>query len=112
FVTVTNQLTVGDPADAATDVGPLILPKEVDRVAEWVNEAIAEGAQLLTGGKRISETLYQPTVLLNPSEKSKVSTSEIFGPVVCIYSYTDREEAISRANALDVHFQAAVFTKN
>ncbi len=112
FVTVTNQLTVGDPADAATDVGPLILPKEVDRVAEWVNEAIAEGAQLLTGGKRISETLYQPTVLLNPSEKSKVSTTEIFGPVVCIYSYSDRNEAIKRANALDVHFQAAVFTKD
>ncbi|SFW55360.1 Acyl-CoA reductase [Sinomicrobium oceani] len=112
FVTEANQLTVGDPADAATDVGPLILPKEVDRVAEWVNEAIVEGAQLLTGGKRISETLYQPTVLLNPSEKSKVSTNEIFGPVVCIYTYTDRDEAINRANALDVHFQAAVFTKN
>src|SRR5690606_36660169 len=68
--------------------------------------------QLLTGGKRISETLYQPTVILNPSEKSEVSTTEIFGPMVCIYSYSDRNEAIKRANALDVHFQAAVFTKD
>lgn len=112
FVTATNQLTVGDPADATTDVGPLILPKEADRVESWVNEAIDEGATLLAGGKRISETLCQPTVLLNPSENSKVSTNEIFGPVVCIYTYTDRDEAIRRANALDVHFQAAVFTKD
>jgi acyl-CoA reductase-like NAD-dependent aldehyde dehydrogenase len=50
--------------------------------------------------------------LFNPSEDSKVSTNEIFGPVVCIYPFTDRSEAIKRANALDVHFQAAVFTKN
>lgn len=112
FVDATNKLVVGNPAEATTDVGPLILPNEADRVEQWVNEAITEGAQLLAGGKRISETLYQPTVLLNPSEDSKVSTHEIFGPVVCVYTYTDRDEAIIRANALDVHFQASVFTKN
>lgn len=112
FVSATNQLIVGNPAEATTDVGPLILPRELERVEEWVNEAITEGAELLTGGKRISETLYQPTVLLNPSDKSKVSTHEIFGPVVCIYTYSDRDDGIKRANALDVHFQAAVFTKN
>ena len=112
FVVATNKLVVGNPALITTDVGPLILPKEVDRMEAWVNAAIDEGAQLLCGGKRISKTLYQPTVLLNPSEKSKVSTDEIFGPVVCIYTYTDRDEAINRANALNVHFQAAIFTKN
>lgn len=112
FAAATNKLVTGNPLDKKTDVGPLITPKEVDRVEEWVNEAIKKGAKLITGGKRISDTFFQPTVLLNPSEDSKVSTTEIFGPVVCIYSFTDRDEAIKRANALDVHFQAAVFTKN
>ncbi|MEN2402542.1 aldehyde dehydrogenase family protein [Flavobacterium sp. MC2016-06] len=107
-----NKLVTGNPLDKKTDVGPLITPKEVDRVEQWVNEAIESGAKLIAGGKRISETFFQPTVLFNPSEDSNVSIKEIFGPVVCIYSYTDREEAIKRANALDVHFQAAVFTKN
>ncbi|MFQ6600177.1 aldehyde dehydrogenase family protein [Flavobacterium sp. C3NV] len=112
FAAATNKLITGNPLDQKTDVGPLITPKEVDRVEEWVNEAIEKGAQLITGGKRISDTFFEPTVLVNPSEDSKVSTTEIFGPVVCIYSFTDRDEAIKRANALDVHFQAAVFTKN
>ena len=112
FAAATNKLITGNPLDQKTDVGPLITPKEVDRVQEWVKEAIEKGAQLITGGKRISDTFFEPTVLVNPSEDSKVSTTEIFGPVVCIYSYTDRDEAIERANALDVHFQAAVFTKN
>ncbi|KUJ61254.1 aldehyde dehydrogenase [Flavobacteriaceae bacterium CRH] len=112
FSEATNKLIVGNPFDKATDVGSLITPKEVNRVEEWINEAIAEGATLIAGGKRISDTTFQPTILFNPSEDSKVSTNEIFGPVVCIYPFTDREEAIKKANALNVHFQAAVFTKN
>ncbi|OXA88959.1 aldehyde dehydrogenase family protein [Flavobacterium hercynium] len=112
FSMATNKLIVGNPFDEATDVGSLITPKEVNRVEEWVNEAIKEGAKLITGGKKISDTTFQPTVLFNPSEESKVSVNEIFGPVVCIYPFTDREEAIKKANALEVHFQAAVFTKN
>ena len=78
----------------------------------WVNEAIEKGAKVLCGGKKISETCFEPTVLLNPPANAKVSTDEIFGPVVCVYSYTNRLEAIKIANSLDVHFQAAVFTKN
>tara|TARA_R110002020_G_scaffold97708_1_gene233111 strand:+ start:26351 stop:27745 length:1395 start_codon:yes stop_codon:yes gene_type:complete len=112
FLAETNKLTVGNPWDKNTDVGPLISAKEVDRVEEWVNEALVEGATLITGGKRISKTLFQPTVLLDPSERSKVSSKEIFGPVVCIYPFTDRNMAIKKANALEFHFQAAVFTKN
>ena len=107
-----NKLMVGNPMDEKTEVGPLILPKEVDRIEGWVNEAIDSGAELLCGGKRISDTCYEPTVLLNPPAKAKVSTMEIFGPVVCVYSYSERREAIKLANSLDVHFQAAVFTKD
>ena len=107
-----KKLIVGDPLDEKTEVGPLILPREVDRVEEWVNEAVSSGAKLLCGGKRISNTCYEPTVLLNPPLNVNVSTLEIFGPVVCIYSYSNRDKAIEIANSLDVHFQASVFTKN
>lgn len=112
FSKATNKLIVGNPFNKETDVGSLITPKEVDRVEKWVNEAIEKGAKLITGGKRISDTCFEPTILFNPSEDVKVSTKEIFGPVVCVYPFTDREEAIKKANALEVHFQAAVFTKN
>ncbi len=107
-----GKLIVGDPLDKNTEVGPLILEREVDRVGEWVREAVQQGAQLLTGGERISKTCYAPTVLLNPPEDARVSRLEIFGPVVCVYSYKDRAEAIKRANALPLAFQASVFTKD
>ena len=107
-----KKLKVGNPLDPATEVGPLIEPAEVDRVESWVNEALSEGAKLLCGGSRISDTCYQPTILLDPPETSRVSRLEIFGPVVCLYSYQKREEAIQRANALNYCFQAAVFTNN
>ncbi len=106
------KLVVGDPALAETEVGPLILPREVDRVHEWVEEAVAAGAELLTGGQKLSATTYAPTVLLNPPAAAKVSTREIFGPVVCVYGYKNRLEAIERANSLDVAFQAAVYTRD
>jgi len=107
-----SALIVGDPLDEKTEIGPLILPKEVDRIEQWVEQAKQQGATVLCGGERISETCYAPTVLLNPSQDSKVSQAEIFGPVVCIYSYSDRMQAIALANSLPVAFQASVFTKD
>ena len=107
-----EQLVVGDPLDKKTEVGPLIETSEVDRVEEWVNQAVSEGAGLICGGKRISDTCFEPTILMNPPETSMVSRNEIFGPVVCIYSYTDRLKAIELANSLPFCFQAAVFSKN
>ena len=106
------KLVVGDPLDQKTEVGPLILPREVDRVESWVDEARDLGATVLCGGHRISDSCYAPTVLLNPSEDAKVSRLEIFGPVVCVYSYTDRQDAIRRANSLPYAFQASIFTKD
>ena len=109
---VASKLVVGDQLDTKTEVGPLINHDEVNRVEEWVNDAIAKGATILTGGKRIGNSCFEPTVILNPSEDAIVSQKEVFGPVVCIYSYKTFDEAISRANSLEVSFQAAVFTKN
>ncbi len=112
IVTEAGKMSVGDPTLAETDIGPLINPGEVERIHEWVTEAVEAGAKLLCGGKKLSDTCYAPTVLVNPPDDVLVSTGEVFGPVVCVYSYSDTEEAIARANALPVSFQAAVFTKN
>ena len=107
-----QKLKSGDPADASTDIGPLIRHAEVDRIESWVNEAVDEGATLATGGKRINNAFYEPTVLLNPDNKSKVSQQEIFGPVICVYRYTDMDDAIKQANSVPYSFQAAIFSKN
>jgi acyl-CoA reductase-like NAD-dependent aldehyde dehydrogenase len=106
-----SRLTVGNAVEEATDVGPLIRPREVMRVADWVAEAAQAGGDIVCGGNAIGETAYQPTVLLDPPSHAKVSTQEIFGPVVAVYGYDDLDEAITQANALPVAFQAAAFTQ-
>ena len=105
-------LVVGDPTLATTEVGPLIRATEVQRVDEWVKEAIASGAELMTGGAAIGESMFQPTVLLNAPLDASVSCKEIFGPVVCVYEYENVDDAIEIANDLPFAFQAAVFTND
>ena len=112
LVTLAKKLVVGDPLDEKTEVGPLISEKEVNRVHQWVDEARSAGAEILTGGQKIGTTCYAPTVILNPPDQTKVSSEEIFGPVINVYSFKDRKEAIERANKVAFSFQAAVFTKN
>lgn len=107
-----QKLVVGDPEDSATEVGPLIRQKEVERVSDWVEEAKNDGAIVLCGGEVLPNHCYSPTVLFEPSAQSRVSTTEVFGPVVCIYSYDRIEDAIAQANSLPTAFQAAVFGKN
>lgn len=105
-----TNLVVGAPEDVDTEVGPLIRAAEVTRVAAWVDEAVAAGAQLLCGGERISDSCFAPTVLFDPPIDSRVSTLEIFGPVICVFAYDDLDAAVHQANSLPVAFQAAVFT--
>jgi acyl-CoA reductase-like NAD-dependent aldehyde dehydrogenase len=112
FVAAVAELKTGDPLDADTDVGPLIAPHEVDRVESWVEAAVAGGAKLLAGGHRITDTTFEPTVLLNPSDDAEISKTEVFGPVVALYTVADLDEAIERANAPDVYFQASIFTRD
>ncbi|MBT4701992.1 MAG: aldehyde dehydrogenase family protein [Rhodospirillaceae bacterium] len=107
-----DKMKVGDPTDADTEIGPLIRIAEVDRVHSWVTAAVEGGAKLISGGERVSDSCYKPTVLYDPPSDAEVSQKEIFGPVICVYPYTDMDEAIDRANSLDVAFQAAVFTKD
>ena len=107
-----NKLVVGHPALAETEVGPLIRPAEVDRIDEWVQEAIQGGGKLVTGGQRMENNCYTPTVIMNPAKDANLSTLEVFGPVICIYEYDDLDSAIEQANSLPVAFQAAVFGKD
>lgn len=111
FTEEVKCLKTGNQLEDTTEVGPLILPRETDRIHQWVTEAIASGAELKIGGEKISESCYQPTVLVNPPEDAKVSQNEIFGPVVCLYAYDTLEDAIQRANGPEVCFQSAIFTK-
>lgn len=107
-----SQMKIGDPTLDTTEVGPLIRPREIDRISSWVDAAIEQGAEKICGGTRLSESTYECTVLLDPSDDAEVSQKEIFGPVVCVYSYDDIDEAIARANSLPFSFQASVLTQN
>jgi acyl-CoA reductase-like NAD-dependent aldehyde dehydrogenase len=102
-------LHVGDPTLAQTEVGPLILPREADRVTTWIKEATDAGARQIGGG-RMSETTLLPSVLLDPPTEAKVSMLEVFGPLTCVYGYRDLDEAIRIANSLPYAFQASVFS--
>lgn len=112
FVKATRALRVGDPADPETEVGPLILPTEVNRLEEWVEEAEKGGGTVLCGGRRESATTFAPTVVLEPPPEAKLSKMEAFGPVVALYAYDHVADAVRRANDVDAYFQAALFTRD
>ncbi len=107
-----EKLIVGDPTREDTEVGPLIRPREVERVHEWSSEAADRGGEILSGGEPQEHNCYGPTVIFDPPDDVKVSKMEVFGPVICVYPYDDMDEAIDRANALPFAFQASVFTKD
>ena len=107
-----GALVVGNPTLAETEVGPLIRHRETDRVEEWVHEAAEQGVQVVFGGRRLSASLFEPTVLANPTPESNVSRLEVFGPVLSVFSYRDIDEVIARANDLPFAFQAAIFTRD
>ncbi|MBE9533065.1 MAG: aldehyde dehydrogenase family protein, partial [Proteobacteria bacterium] len=95
-----------------TEVGPLIRSAEVERVHSWVEQAVESGGELLCGGHSLPNNSYEPTVLFNPSQECNLSKMEVFGPVVCVYPFSDIDQAIERANSLDVAFQASVYSEN
>jgi len=112
LASVANKMVIGNPTLTETEVGPLIRSSEIKRIEQWVNEAIEEGAELICGGEIKSESCYACTVLFNPSDHSKVSQQEIFGPVICVYEYSEIDDAISRANSLAFAFQASLFSQD
>ena len=98
-----EQLTIGDPRDEATEVGPIIHPRQVERVAGFVDRAVANGATLLWGGARhpFGAQYYAPTLLANVRQDSEIVQNEVFGPVLTLQTFASDEEAITLANGTD-----------
>ena len=106
-----NKLKTGDPMDANTDVGPLIDRDALERIAQWVDEAVQSGAEVLCGGKR-EDPFFVPTVLSSTRPDMKVRCEEIFGPVITLGTYSDFEDAVAEVNNSKYGLQAGVFTKD
>ena len=106
-----KKLKMGDPLDESVDVGPLIRESDAIRAFEWVQEAVAGGAKLLTGGKR-NGSMLEPTVLTGTRPEMRVNCQEVFASVVTVEAYADFDEAIREVNASPYGLQAGVFTNN
>jgi aldehyde dehydrogenase (NAD+) len=106
-----ESLKVGDPMDPTVDVGPVIEKGEVTRIGEWVDEAVSQGAEVLTGGTG-EGPFFQPTLLSGTTPEMKVRCEEIFGPVVTISPYQTFDEALAEVNNSKYGLQAGVFTND
>ncbi len=104
-------LSVGDPLDDVTDVGPVIDPGAAERIVNWVQEAADQGATVLTGGTR-DGNLVQPTLLTDINKEMKVACMEIFGPVVSLFKYSDVMEAVRAVDDSSFGLQAGLFTND
>jgi acyl-CoA reductase-like NAD-dependent aldehyde dehydrogenase len=105
-----SRLQVGDPADEATEVSSLITAAAAERVAEWVAEAVADGAVARCGGRLVDHRVVTPCVLTGVTPDMRVSHGEVFGPVVGVQAYDDFDEALALANDTRYGLQAGVFT--
>ncbi|MFY0545897.1 aldehyde dehydrogenase family protein [Brevibacillus sp. H7] len=112
FKAAAEQLVIGDPLDEATDLSAMISTKEVARMKDWVASSIARGAEILTGGKEISDRVYPPTILINVPADEPVSCQEVFGPLVTLSSFQSLEEAIEAVNHSRYGLQAGIYTNN
>jgi acyl-CoA reductase-like NAD-dependent aldehyde dehydrogenase len=111
MVEAAGRLRVGDPSDEATDVGPMILASDVQRVEQWIKEAVTAGAKLLCGGSS-KGSLIAPTLLSATNSHMKVNCEEIFAPVATIEPYYDFDDALDRVNQSRYGLQAGVFTRD
>ncbi|MEV5614131.1 aldehyde dehydrogenase family protein [Streptomyces sp. NPDC052225] len=109
IVAAVEAQVTGDPADDATDVGPLVSEDAAKRVEAWVTEAVDAGASLLAGGKRDGAT-YAPTVLADVPADVTISCEEVFGPVLTVKKVDGEAEAFAAVNDSKYGLQAGVFT--
>ena len=106
-----HYLITGDPWDDKTQVGPLVSEDAAKRVESWVNEAVAAGAKILTGGTREGAT-YAPTVLTDVPADAKVAREEVFGPVMFVQPVDGVDEAFALVNDSAFGLQAGIFTRD
>ncbi len=106
-----QALKLGSQFDESVKVGPMVREREAARVDEWVKEAVAGGARLVTGGKR-QGALYEPTIVADVKPSMRISCDELFGPAVAVTPFTDIDEAIALANDTNYGLSAGIFTEN
>jgi succinate-semialdehyde dehydrogenase/glutarate-semialdehyde dehydrogenase len=111
FVAATASLKVGDPSDPQTAIGPMISEAEAARAEQWVQEAVARGARVVSGGQRRG-ALLTPTILVDSKRDMKVLCEEIFAPVVSVLPFDSLDEAIDEINSTEFGLAAGIFTRD
>jgi len=120
FVAAMAALSVGDPFDPATEVGPLVNSAAVDGIEAQVEDARAKGATILCGGRRVvgpggadhPGAFYAPTVITDIAPGMRVATEEVFGPVALLYVVDDADAALEMANATEFGLGSSVWTED
>jgi 5-carboxymethyl-2-hydroxymuconic-semialdehyde dehydrogenase len=110
FVEKAASLKQGDPRDEATDIGPTIHPRQLEKIDGFVRRAIAAGARAVVGGHRGEGQYYAPTLLTGVAQDSEIVQEEVFGPVLTLQTFADEEEAIRLANGTRFGLAATVAT--
>lgn len=98
FVEKASRLRQGDPRDEATDLGPNIHPRQLEKIDGFVRRALEDGARAVIGGKRKDGLYYEPTLLTDVAQDSEIVQEEVFGPVLTLQTFGDEEEAVRLAN--------------
>jgi acyl-CoA reductase-like NAD-dependent aldehyde dehydrogenase len=100
---IVDRLVVGDPRDETTEVGPIIHPRQVERVKGFVDRAVAGGARLLWGGQAhpFGQQYFQPTMVTQVRQDDEIVQNEVFGPVLTLQTFTSDEEVLQLANGTD-----------
>ena len=111
FLRQTRALKVGNPLDRDCDVGPMISDEAADRAEQWIREAVAEGATLVTGGRREGRLVW-PAVLTDTRPEMKVMCREAFAPLVSVVFYKDFEDALRLLGDSPYGLQAGIYTQD
>lgn len=104
-------LNTGDPLDETVKMGPMVRQQDAERVHEWIDEAVSQGARAIVGGD-YEGAVHAPTIVADVKPEMRISADELFGPAVAVTPFSDIDEAIAMANDSNYGLSAAIFTQN
>jgi acyl-CoA reductase-like NAD-dependent aldehyde dehydrogenase len=118
FVAGTEKIVVGDPGDEKTTMGPVVSSEHRDRIYNYIQSGIDEGAKLVFGGKRYKDPplnkgyFVMPTIFTEVTQQMKIAREEIFGPVACFIKFSSKDDLIGLANDTKTGLCASIWTQN